>query len=816
VSYRFPSIFGGALLTIAVLLTGCSSGKINPAADATTTAAADATSSAQLSTPGVVLKHPQYGDILRTPKERFANLSSYPFTAHYIDVDNADDSTLYMHYLDEGPRDGRVVLMMHGNPAWSYLVRDHVKPLVDAGYRVIALDLVGFGKSDKPARREHQTYANQTQWVENFTKKLGLCDTTMFAQDWGAMIGLRAAMSQHDRFSGVVISNGGLSDGSIAEDPAFAQWRDVMSQEMKNFSMALDMGTPTDISEEDKQAYDAPFPTNDYTAGPRQLPAEVPFDPTNAEAITNKEALKKWSQSDLKLSTIFSDPAGPGNARYTPAQQQLIDTAPGAVGQPHVNLDPKSAGHFISEDAPDAVTKHLLAFLSGATSEVAVTEPAVTSAAPAPAVPQAFRDCMSTNGIELPDGALAMPVGADPASLQKAFMACQSELPAGMSPPGIGTPGAAPSTLAAGTPTASVALAAGCAVEPEMRETPAGVKFLRTPDACFEGLPGWNYEPKYVEIDGLRQAYIDEGPADADPILLLHGQPSWSYLYKDMIPGLVASGHRVVAMDHLGMGRSDKPTELSSYSFDDHVKRLDPFTNKLELKIITLFAQDWGSVIGLWDAADHPTKYRRYIIGNGGLPNVYKAFDVPTELTEASKGFSAQIGMIPDRQQPFFDANGKSLLGAGQQTEKGDISGFATWAGFAMYSEEFSPGKFVEALTYKPLQPNVEAAYNAPFPSRAYMSGPRAFPTLLNQLLGRTDAQKAKLTKITAPFLTIFGGNDPGLVGEGDGQPFLTTEMPGAANQPHHRYPDASHFLQADQGADIAKRVNEFIAANPT
>jgi haloalkane dehalogenase len=499
---------------------------------------------------------------------------------------------------------------------------------------------------------------------------------------------------------------------------------------------------------------------------------------------------------------------------------RLFRTAPGALLTLTVLLT--SCSSTKTEASVAADTTNTSQTTSTTAANTTVAPQAATSTASAPVVPQAFRDCMSTNGIELPEGPLTMPAGADQTLLQKAFMACQSELPAGMSPPGIGTPGASngatPSTVAAGTPTASVALAAGCGVEPEVRTTPAGVKFLRTPDACFEGLPGWNYEPKYVEIDGLRQAYVDEGPADADPILLLHGQPSWSYLYKDMIPGLVASGHRVIAMDHLGMGRSDKPTELSSYSFDDHVKRLDTFTDKLELKSITLFAQDWGSVIGLWEAADHPTKFARFIIGNGGMPNVYKGFEVQTELTEEDRAFGEQVKMVPDQQQPFFDENGKPLLaGAAKteaKTEAGD-GGFAGWAGFARNSEEFSPGKFVEALTYRPLEPREEAAYNAPFPRREYMSGPRAFPSLLNQLSGRSDAQKAKLTKIKSPFLTIFGGNDPGLVGEGDGQPFLTKEMPGAANQPHHKYPDASHFLQADQGVDIAARVNAFIAANP-
>ncbi len=125
----------------------------------------------------------------------------------------------------------------------------------------------------------------------------------------------------------------------------------------------------------------------------------------------------------------------------------------------------------------------------------------------------------------------------------------------------------------------------------------------RTPDSCFEGLVDWPYKPKYVEMDGLRQAYVDEGPADGEVVLLLHGQPSWSYLYRSMIPTLVKAGYRVIAMDHLGLGRSDKPTELSSYSFEDHLGRLVGLVEKLEIKNANLFAQDWGSVLGLWQRA---------------------------------------------------------------------------------------------------------------------------------------------------------------------------------------------------------------------
>jgi haloalkane dehalogenase len=365
------------------------------------------------------------------------------------------------------------------------------------------------------------------------------------------------------------------------------------------------------------------------------------------------------------------------------------------------------------------------------------------------------------------------------------------------------------------TTTDTQAVDLACDSEPVPLTTSAGVEFLRTPDSCFAGIPDWPYEPKYFEIDGLRQAYVDEGPADGEVILLLHGQPSWSYLYRFMIPSFVESGYRVIAMDHLGMGRSDKPVDLGAYSFDGHVDRLVQFVDGLDLNGANLFAQDWGSVIGLWAAADNPNMFSRIVIGNGGVPNVYTGVTVPEALDDASAQFGEMIATIPEQQPPFFDADGNPLLAVGPQTEAGDVSGFSTWAGFAMHSENFSASQFVEALTYVPLSDEEERGYGAPFPRREYMAGPRSFPALLNELLGRTDAQKAKLTQLDTPLLTIFGGNDPGLVGEGDGQPFLTTQMPGAANQPHHRYPDASHFLQNDQGPDIAARMIAFINANP-
>jgi hypothetical protein len=151
-----------------------------------------------------------------------------------------------------------------------------------------------------------------------------------------------------------------------------------------------------------------------------------------------------------------------------------------------------------------------------------------------------------------------------------------------------------------------ISTAAECDADPVILTTDDGVEFVRTPDSCFEDLPDFPYEPRYVEIDGLRQAYVDEGPADGEVVLLLHGQPSWSYLYRDMIPVFADAGYRVIAMDHLGMGRSDKPIDIDDYSYVGHADRLEQFIAELGLTDINLFVQDWGSLIGLKVAGENP------------------------------------------------------------------------------------------------------------------------------------------------------------------------------------------------------------------
>ena len=349
-----------------------------------------------------------------------------------------------------------------------------------------------------------------------------------------------------------------------------------------------------------------------------------------------------------------------------------------------------------------------------------------------------------------------------------------------------------------------------CDSEPVVRTTADGVDFVRTPTACLESLPGFPYELKSVEIDGLRQGYVDEGPADADPVLLLHGQPSWSYLYRKMIPVLVDAGHRVIAMDHVGMGYSDKPTDIEYYTYLGHGDRLEKFINALGLRNITLFVQDWGSLIGLRIAGENPDWFARIVVGDGTLPLVPEGFE-PYPRVENPDEIDTELefvfGLIPPQQPRFYDDECNLIIGAG--------SDFGAWMEYSMKAAAFHPAEVLEALTWFDMPSDEEAAYDAPFPSRIYMAGPRTFPSLVNQLGGETQDAWAGLMSYEKPFLTIWSSNDPGTLGSCATQQNLIDNIPGAEGQPHVRLPESSHFLQDDQGPEIAGRIVDFIAANP-
>jgi len=279
-------------------------------------------------------------ELLRTPDERFANLPGYAFAPHYLDVEG-----VRIHYVDDGDAAGAPILLLHGEPSWSYLYRTMLPPLAAAGYRVIAPDLVGFGRSDKPASREDYTYQRHVDWMRGVLLGLDLRQVTLFCQDWGGLIGLRLAAEHEDRFARVVASNTFLPTGDIPAGKAFLRWRQA-SQEMAEFNAGeiIQRGTVSPLSDEVVAAYNAPFPDDSYLAGARQFPTLVPVTPDDPATIPNRKAWEVLGQWRKPFLCAFgdSDPITRG------AYEALQAAIPGAQGQPHVLL--ASAGHFIQED----------------------------------------------------------------------------------------------------------------------------------------------------------------------------------------------------------------------------------------------------------------------------------------------------------------------------------------------------------------------------------------------------------------------------------------------------------------------------------
>lgn len=286
-------------------------------------------------------------EILRTPDERFAGLDGFDFTPHYSEVTDAQDGTrLRIHHLDEGPRDAAPVLLMHGEPSWCYLYRHFVPDLIARGHRVVAPDLVGFGRSDKPARRDDYTYERHVQWMSDWLTQLDLTGITLFCQDWGGLIGLRLVAAFPERFARVVVSNTGLPVGTGATD-GFRAWLDF-SQNVPVFpvGMIVNGGCHRDLSPAEIAAYDAPFPDESYKEGARQFPTLVPITPEHGSVAENKAAWDVLARFDKPLLTAF----GAEDAITRGGERPFIERVPGAQGQAHTVL--QGAGHFLQEDVP--------------------------------------------------------------------------------------------------------------------------------------------------------------------------------------------------------------------------------------------------------------------------------------------------------------------------------------------------------------------------------------------------------------------------------------------------------------------------------
>ena len=298
---------------------------------------------------------------------------------------------------------------------------------------------------------------------------------------------------------------------------------------------------------------------------------------------------------------------------------------------------------------------------------------------------------------------------------------------------------------------------------------------VRTPDDRFEGLAGYDFEPHYATVDDteggeLRVHYLDEGPRDAAPVLLLHGEPSWSYLYRHMIPVLTGAGHRVIAPDLVGFGRSDKPTEQSDYTYARHVEWMRQLLfDQLDLRGITFFGQDWGGLVGLRLVAADPDRYARVVVGNTGLPT-----------------------------------------GEGRMSDA-----FLAWQQFAQESPSFPIGQIINGGCTTDLAPEVIAAYDAPFPDDSYTAGARIFPTLVptrpdDPAHDDNAAAWEVLSRFERPFLCAFSDSDPITKG---GERIFLEKVPGTKGQPHTTVQGGGHFLQEDRGEELAQVLVDFIAS---
>jgi haloalkane dehalogenase len=298
-------------------------------------------------------------EILRTPDERFEKLEGHDFAPHYMVVKGASGTPLRMHYVDEGPRDAAPVLLLHGNPTWSYLYRNIVRALVARGHRVVAPDLVGFGRSDKPAARADYTQNRHIAWLEEWFLRMDLRGATLFCQDWGGLLGLHLVADHPERFAAVVAANTGLPEGT-GTTPGLERWL-AFSQSVPALPIAdlVHGGTVRGLGDAERRAYEAPFPDGRHQSAALQFPLLIPLQPDNPGVPRNKAAWKKLERFEKPFLTLFGDrdPISQG------AEVGLQARIPGAKGQHHRIVE---AHHFIQEDQPELIVETLDAYAKAA------------------------------------------------------------------------------------------------------------------------------------------------------------------------------------------------------------------------------------------------------------------------------------------------------------------------------------------------------------------------------------------------------------------------------------------------------------------
>ncbi len=311
---------------------------------------------------------------------------------------------------------------------------------------------------------------------------------------------------------------------------------------------------------------------------------------------------------------------------------------------------------------------------------------------------------------------------------------------------------------------------------------------LRTPDDRFENLSGYPFKPNYVTIDEFRLHYVDEGPPGGQIILLLHGEPSWSYLYRKMIPPLVDKGFRVITPDLIGFGKSDKLLRQKDHSYEFHVKIMTKFVETLDLREITLFCQDWGGLIGLRIVDRVSDRFAKIMAANTGFSK--------------AKGWKAYFGhtLFKWKIKSKGKVTGKQLS---------DDPGFVNWVAYSQTVDDFRVGDIIQGSTISELSDEEIRGYNAPFPDDTYKAGPRIMPMLVtSQLRKNQKVWDTTFKNWTKPFITAFSDKDPITKG---GYKSFQRDIPGAADTKHHTTENAGHFLQEDKGPELANLLIHFI-----
>ncbi len=301
-------------------------------------------------------------DLFRTPDDRFADLPDFAWQPSYADVADPDGGTARMAYVDAGPTDGPVALLLHGEPSWSFLYRTVIDTLVASGVRCIAPDLIGFGRSDKPLATTDHTYARHVEWVRELAlDHLDLRDVTMVGQDWGGLIGLRLVAEHPDRFARVVTANTGLPTGDFRMPDVWWSFRETVEKaEVLDVGLLVEFGCVRGLDPEVRAAYDAPFPTEESKAGPRAMPGLVPNTTDDPATQANRAAWEVLQQWDKPFLVAFGD-SDPITGAMAPILRKLV---PGAAGIDHPTIE--RAGHFLQEDAGSRLAEIVAAFIGSA------------------------------------------------------------------------------------------------------------------------------------------------------------------------------------------------------------------------------------------------------------------------------------------------------------------------------------------------------------------------------------------------------------------------------------------------------------------